>query len=293
MKLKDKSLGEDIFIIFNTIFMCFIVFITFYPFYYVIIASFNEPLDLLKGPIYLLPRKFSLINYRYILQDRGILQAALITVSRTVIGSLSSVLFTAAFAYGISKKWLLGRQFFIMMALITMYVSGGLIPTYLVIAHFLKLRGNFLVFILPNLFNAFNAFIMSSFFRKDISSEIEESAKIDGANDLLIFFRIVLPLSKPILATMILFNGVWHWNSWFDALLYGGRKLETLSLYLVRAIQSASATGQAGSFISTLGLNTYSVRLATMVIITFPIVIIYPFLQRYFVKGLMIGALKG
>ena len=293
MKLKDKSLGEDIFIILNTIFMCFIVFITFYPFYYVIIASFNEPLDLLKGPIYLLPRKFSLINYRYILQDRGILQAALITVSRTVIGSLSSVLFTAAFAYGISKKWLLGRQFFIMMALITMYVSGGLIPTYLVIAHFLKLRGNFLVFILPNLFNAFNAFIMSSFFRKDISSEIEESAKIDGANDLLIFFRIVLPLSKPILATMILFNGVWHWNSWFDALLYGGRKLETLSLYLVRAIQSASATGQAGSFISTLGLNTYSVRLATMVIITFPIVIIYPFLQRYFVKGLMIGALKG
>jgi len=293
LKLKDKSLGEDIFIIFNTIFMCFIVFITFYPFYYVIIASFNEPLDLLKGPIYLLPRKFSLINYRYILQDRGILQAALITVSRTVIGSLSSVLFTAAFAYGISKKWLLGRQFFIMMALITMYVSGGLIPTYLVIAHFLKLRGNFLVFILPNLFNAFNAFIMSSFFRKDISSEIEESAKIDGANDLLIFFRIVLPLSKPILATMILFNGVWHWNSWFDALLYGGRKLETLSLYLVRAIQSASATGQAGSFISTLGLNTYSVRLATMVIITFPIVIIYPFLQRYFVKGLMIGALKG
>lgn len=293
MKLKDKSLGGDIFIIFNTIFMCFIVFITFYPFYYVIIASFNEPLDLLKGPIYLLPRKFSLINYRYILQDRGILQAALITVSRTVIGSLSSVLFTAAFAYGISKKWLLGRQFFIMMALITMYVSGGLIPTYLVIAHLLKLRGNFLVFILPNLFSAFNAFIMSSFFRKDISSEIEESAKIDGANDLLIFFRIVLPLSKPILATMLLFNGVWHWNSWFDALLYGGRKLETLSLYLVRAIQSASATGQAGSFISTLGLNTYSVRLATMVIITFPIVIIYPFLQRYFVKGLTIGALKG
>jgi putative aldouronate transport system permease protein len=227
------------------------------------------------------------------LQDRGILQAALITVSRTVIGSLSSVLFTAAFAYGISKKWLLGRQFFIMMALITMYVSGGLIPTYLVIAHLLKLRGNFLVFILPNLFSAFNAFIMSSFFRKDISSEIEESAKIDGANDLLIFFRIVLPLSKPILATMLLFNGVWHWNSWFDALLYGGRKLETLSLYLVRAIQSASATGQAGSFISTLGLNTYSVRLATMVIITFPIVIIYPFLQRYFVKGLTIGALKG
>lgn len=293
MKLKDKSLGGDIFIIFNTIFMCFIVFITFYPFYYVIIASFNEPLDLLKGPIYLLPRKFSLINYRYILQDRGILQAALITVSRTVIGSLSSVLFTAAFAYGISKKWLLGRQFFIMMALITIYVSGGLIPTYLVIAHLLKLRGNFLVFILPNLFSAFNAFIMSSFFRKDISSEIEESAKIDGANDLLIFFRIVLPLSKPILATMLLFNGVWHWNSWFDALLYGGRKLETLSLYLVRAIQSASATGQAGSFISTLGLNTYSVRLATMVIITFPIVIIYPFLQRYFVKGLTIGALKG
>ena len=125
------------------------------------------------------------------------------------------------------------------MALVTMYFSGGLIPTYILIAHGLRLQGNFLVFIIPNLFNAFNAFIMLSFFR-GISPEIEESARIDGANDIIIFVKLILPISMPILATIALFNGVFHWNSWFDALLYGGRKLETLQQYLVKSIQSAN-----------------------------------------------------
>lgn len=292
MQKTQKVSMDSIFNIFNIIFMCIVILITLYPFYYVIISSLNDPIDLLKGPVYLCPRVFSIKNYAYILQDKNILRAAFITVARTVIGSASAVLFTAAFAYGISKKWLLGRRFFITMALITMYFSGGLIPTYLLIAHGLKLQGNFLVYIIPNLFNAFNAFIMLAFFR-GISNELEEAAKIDGANDLVVFFKLILPISTPILATIALFNGVFQWNSWFDALLYGGRKLETLQQYLVKSIQSASVSAQAAAHVNTLGISSTSIRLTTMVITTFPIVVAYPFLQRYFVKGIMIGSLKG
>lgn len=292
MKKSRKLIGESVFDIFNITFMCFVTLITLYPFYYVIISSLNEPLDLLKGPVYLFPRKFSLANYIYVLQDEKILKAAFITIARTVVGSISAVIFTAAFAYGISKKRLLGQKFFIGMALVTMYFSGGLIPSYLLISHGIKLQGKFLVFIIPNLFNAFNAFIMLSFFR-GISAEIEESARIDGANDLIIFIRLILPISMPILATITLFNGVFHWNSWFDALLYGGRKLETLQQYLVKAIQSTNVSTKASEYVSTLTVSSTSVRMATMVITAFPIVLAYPFLQRYFVKGIMIGSLKG
>ncbi len=292
MQKIRKLSGDRIFDVCNLIFMCFIILITLYPFYYVIISSLNDPMDLLKGPVYLLPRKWSLSNYIYIFQDKDILRAAFITVSRTLIGSVTAVLFTAAFAYGVSKKMLLGRKFFIGMALVTMYFSGGLIPSYILIAHGLKLQGNFLVFIIPNLFNAFNAFIMMSFFR-GISSEMEESAKIDGANDLIIFFKLIIPVSMPILATIALFNGVFHWNSWFDALLYGGRKLETLQQYLVKSIQSATVSAQAASYVSNTGISSTSIRLTTMVVTAFPIVLVYPFLQRYFVKGVMIGSLKG
>ena len=289
-KIRRNSV-DYIFDVCNLLFMCFIVLITLYPFYFVIVSSLNDSLDLLKGPIYLFPRKFSITSYVYILHDKGILRAAFITVARTVIGSTSAALFTAAFAYGISKSWLLGRKFFVGMALITMYFSGGLIPSYLLIAHGLNLQGNFLVFIIPNLFNVFNAFIMMAFFR-GISAEVEESAKIDGANDIIIFFKLILPISKPILATIVLFNGVFHWNSWFDALLYGGRNLETLQQYLVKSIQSASVSAQAANFVSTLGVSSTSIRLTTMVITAFPIVLAYPFLQKYFVKGVMIGSLK-
>jgi putative aldouronate transport system permease protein len=292
MRKVQKITGDNMFDMINLSFMCLVILITLYPFYYVIISSLNEPLDLLRGPVYFIPRRFSLANYVYVLQDESIFRAAMITVSRTILGSITAVLFTAAFAYGISKKQLLARRVLIGMALITMYFSGGLIPTYLLISRGLGLQGNFLVFIIPNLFNAFNAFIMLAFF-KGISSEIEESAKIDGANDIIIFIRLILPISMPILATIALFNGVFHWNSWFDALLYGGRRLETLQQYLVKSIQSTNVSARASAFVSAQGVSTTSIRLTTMVITAFPIVVAYPFLQRYFVKGIMIGSLKG
>jgi putative aldouronate transport system permease protein len=288
---QRRSAGDVAFHVVNTSLMVLAVALTLYPFYYILITSLNDPIDLLRGPVYLFPRQFSFVNFRYVARDPQALRAATVTVARTAIGSVFGVYFTGAFAYGISKSRLLGRGFIVAMTLVTIYFSGGLIPTYLLITRVLRLHGNFLVFIIPNLFNAFFAFIMLAFFR-GISPEIEESARMDGANDVLIFVRLILPLSTPVLATIGLFFGVWHWNSWFDAMLYGGQRLITLQQYLVRAIQSVNVSAMAADF-RTDAVSAQSLRLATMVITTFPIVITYPFLQRYFVKGVMIGAIKG
>jgi putative aldouronate transport system permease protein len=291
MRRRRISVGQAAFVTLNSLFLSLAVAMCFYPFLYIIVSSLNDPTDLLRGPVYFWPRKFSVINFNYVLRDPEIVRAIWVTVARTVIGTVAGVLFTAAFAYGISKKRLWGRKVILGMTLVTIYFSGGLIPTYLLIAHGLHLYGNFLVFIIPNMFNAFFAFIMMSFFR-EISPEIEESALMDGANEIRVFVQLILPLSTAVLATIALFFGVWHWNSWFDAMLYGGRKLMTLQQYLVKAIQSVNVSVRSANFRSE-SVSSQSLRLATMVLTTFPIVAIYPFLQRYFVKGVMIGSLKG
>jgi putative aldouronate transport system permease protein len=291
MRRRRISVGQATFVTLNTLFLSLVIAACFYPFFYIIVSSFNDPTDLLRGPVYLWPRVFSVVNFQYVLRDPEIVRAIWVTVARTVIGTVAGVLFTAAFAYGISKKRLWGRKVIVGMTLVTIYFSGGLIPTYLLIAHGLHLYGNFLVFIIPNMFNAFFAFIMMSFFRQ-ISPEIEESARMDGATEIRIFVQLILPLSTAILATIALFYGVWHWNSWFDAMLYGGRKLVTLQQYLVKAIQSVNVSVASANYRSE-SVSAQSLRLATMVLTTFPIVVIYPFLQRYFVKGVMIGSLKG
>jgi putative aldouronate transport system permease protein len=291
MRRRRISAGQALFVTLNALFLSFVILVCFYPFFYIIISSLNDPLDLLRGPIYFWPRKFSVLNFQYVLKDPEIVRAIWVTVARTVVGTVVGVLFTAAFAYGISKKRLWGRRVIMGMTLVTIYFSGGLIPTYLLIAQGLRLHGNFLAFIFPNMFNAFFAFIMMSFFR-EISPEIEESAHIDGATEIRVFVQLILPISTAVLATIALFFGVWHWNSWFDAMLYGGRKLMTLQQYLVKAIQSVNVSVLSANYRSQ-SVSSQSLRLATMVLTTFPIVVIYPFLQRYFVKGVMIGSLKG
>jgi putative aldouronate transport system permease protein len=291
MGRKRLTAGELLFEALNTLLHLLVIAVCLYPFYYILISSFSDPTDLLRGPVYFWPRRFSIVNFRYVLKDPEILRAIWVTVARTLIGSVVGVLFTGAFAYGISKKRLWGRNFIVRMTLITIYFSGGLIPTYLLISQGLRLYGNFLVYIIPNMFNAFFAFIMLSFFRQ-ISPEIEESAYIDGANEIRVFVQLILPLSTPVLATIALFYGVWHWNSWFDAMLYGGRRLMTLQQYLVKAIQSVNVSVLSANYRSE-SVSSQSLRLATMVLTTFPVVVVYPYLQRYFVKGIMIGALKG
>lgn len=296
MKMKRKGLFDYV----NIILMLVIGFITVYPFYLVLIISLNEPFDASTGGIYLFPRIFSIVNYQYVFSSRELIWSFLITILRTVIGTLTSVFFTAAFSYGISKRNLIGRKTIIILMTITLYFSGGLIPQYL-LYKYLGLIGNFLVLIIPCMFSFYNAILIMSFM-KTIPSDIEESAKLDGANDMLIFVKIIIPVSAPVLATIALFNGVFHWNSWFDAMLFGGKKLQTVQGFLAQIIQSAqldlndlNATSSIRKQIKDqLSQPTgESIKLATMVITTLPIVFIYPFLQKYFVKGIMIGSLKG
>lgn len=292
MHAFKRSPWEKLFDAGNVFVLALLAFITLYPFYNILITSFNEPMDAARGGVTFWPRVWSIENYKMVFRDDTIINAFIVTISRTVIGAASAVVFTAAFAYGISKQELWGRKFFIMMAIVTMYFHGGLIPEYLLIAKYLHLKGNFLVFILPQLFNVFNAIIMLTFFRA-IPKEMEESAKVDGANDILIFFRLILPVSKPVLATVALFVAVYHWNSWFDAMLYGGPNLKTLQQFLMQLISSNSNVSLIASNLGVKTVTAESVKLATMVVTTLPIVFSYPFLQKYFVKGIMIGSVKG
>ncbi len=287
-----RTLPERLFDMINIVLMALLAFVTIYPFYNILINSFNDPIDAARGGITFWPRILSIENYKMVFRDDSILNAFVVTVSRTVIGTAAAVLFTGAFAYGISKPNLLWRKLIILLAVITLYFSGGLIPSYLLIAKYLHLKNHFLAYILPNLFNAYNAIIMVTFFR-GIPKEMEESAKIDGANDLKIFFRLVLPVSKPVLATIALYNGVFHWNSWFDAMLYGGQHLKTLQQILIQIINSNSNVSITAGNLGFRAVTAESVKLATMVITTLPIVFTYPFLQKYFVKGILIGSVKG
>lgn len=292
MLTHSRSLGSKAFDVFNIILMLALCLVTLYPFYNILITSFNDPMDAARGGITFWPRVFSIDNYKIVFQDDNMLRAFIVTLARTILGTATAVLFTGAFAYGISKTELVGRRVFLIMAIITMYFSGGIIPYYLVVAKYLHLKGHFLVYIIPNLFNVFNAIIMLTFFRA-LPKEIEESAKIDGANDLRIFFQLVLPVSKPVLATIALYNAVFHWNSWYDAMLFGGDKLLTLQQILMQIISSNSNVSQLASQLGYGAVSAASLKLATMVITTLPIVFTYPFVQKYFVQGVMIGSVKG
>lgn len=294
--IKTKGLGEEkIFDIINTIFMLLICFLCLYPIWYVIVNSFNDANDAMLGGIYWWPRQFSLKNYRAVFEDSRVLQAFKITVLKTVIGTICNVLFTAMVAYPLSKTQLVGRKFYMAVGTITMFFSGGLIPTFLLFKK-MSLINNFLVYIIPAAFNFFNLIIFVNFFQ-EIPSALEESAKIDGANDWTIFGRIILPLSKPVLATIALFAGVGQWNDYFGGLMYMTNRtdLEPIQTYLYRLVAQVQSSQMAGSIASNITASdttSTSIKLAAMVITTVPICCVYPFLQKYFVKGMMIGAVK-
>lgn len=293
-KIK-RSKGTLIFDILNTIFMLFICFICIYPIWYVIVNSLNDATDALMGGIYWWPRQFSLKNYKTVFSDSSVLQAFKVTIAKTLIGTIVNVLFTAMVAYPLSKKNLIGRKYYMAFGTVTMFFSGGLIPTFLLFKG-LGLLNNFWVYVIPAAFNFFNLLIMINFFR-EIPEALEESAKIDGANDFTIFRKVILPLSKPVLATIALFAGVGQWNDYFGGLMYitDNRSLEPIQTYLYRMVaqvQSSQMAGSIASNISAKDSTSTAIKLAAMVITTLPICCVYPFLQKYFVKGMMIGAVK-
>ncbi|MEG2381311.1 MAG: carbohydrate ABC transporter permease [Oscillospiraceae bacterium] len=270
--------------------------ITFYPFWYVFIVSVNDPIDTMKGGLTLFPRTFTLNSYSVILQDKEFMSSMFVSVLRVIIGTPLSVLLTAMLAFVLSKKELVGYKFFRKLFVFTMYFGGGIIPTYMVYKT-LGLIDNFWVYIIPSLIGVYNMILVNSFIGS-LPGELEESAKIDGANDLTVFFKIILPLSKPIIATVALFVAINHWNSFFDSYLYTSKQslktLQAVMMNILNQYQTASLTSSSAAAGAAKAQSTTpdSIRMAATMVSTIPIIMVYPFVQKYFVKGVMIGAVK-
>ncbi|GAB6928465.1 carbohydrate ABC transporter permease [Paenibacillus sp. JCM 10914] len=292
--LKRRTKGEAFFDLFNNFGMLIVCFLTIYPIWYVLINAFNDGQDAMRGGIYWWPRIFSLENFVAVFQSSGIMTAMGITVAKTLIGVVVHVLFTAMVAYALSRKGLIFGKFYIFMGTVTLFFGGGLIPTFLLIKD-LHMLDSFLVYIIPAMFSFFDLIIFMTFFR-EIPEGLEEAARIDGANDWAIFFRVVLPVSMPVIATISLFHGVYQWNDYFTALIYvNNTDLHPIQTYLYRVVAQSSSNQMLAQIPSgvTKSVTSQSIKMATMVVTTAPIVFVYPFLQRYFVKGMMIGSIKG
>ena len=291
-KLKKISLVDIVI----TLIMCFVLVITIYPFLQVVAISFNDATDTVRGGIHIWPRVFTLNNYKEIFASNSkIMTGFMNSVLRTVIGTVLGVLCSAMLAYTLSRKDYMFRKPISVLFVLTMYVSGGMIPEYMLIKN-LRLINHFSVYILPGLLSAFNIIVLRSFM-DNLPFEVQESAKIDGANDFTILWRIIFPLCLPVIATVALFIAVGQWNAWFDTYLYAKKDhLTTLQYELMKVLDNAAA-GVKAADINSQGLkkvtsNPESIKMAITVITTVPIVCVYPFLQRYFVSGMTIGAVK-
>ena len=269
--------------------------ISLYPIYYCLINSLNDGKDAMKGGIYLWPRIFSLENYKTVFQEDTLLRSFLMTVARTVCGSVLHVLFTAMTAYALSRRELMLRKLYVALGVITMYVGGGIIPTYLLSKN-LNLINTFWVYILPGMFSFYNMILMMSFFRQ-LPESLVESARIDGATHFTVFRKVILPLSPPIIATVALFVGVNYWNDWYAPAYYIlDEELMTMPATLLRLMNEAEAQQKLARLYSQVqvrpSVTLESVRYATLIVSVMPITILYPFLQKYFIKGMMIGSVK-
>lgn len=285
-----KGIGYDVIIY---ILLIIIGLITLYPFIFIVIRSFNE--GMASSNTYFWPAKPTLENYKTFFGDGKWVNALFVSVARTVVGTVTGVLFTCMVAYALSFKELAFRKVYMTALVISMYFSAGIIPQYILLKS-LNLFDKFWVYIIPALLSSFFVMVGISFFQ-DIPKDLYESARMDGANDLVIFQRIVLPVSKPFLATIALFIGVNHWNSWFDSAFFvQNQNLKTLSnimMELINKNQAGYLTAQSAAAKANSSVTSFSIQTAAMVISVAPIIMVYPFLQKYFVKGIMIGSVKG
>lgn len=288
---RARSRGDKIFDAVIALILILLAAVTIIPFMQVVTISLS-PIEVInKFGQHIIPEKITLEGYRTVFKHQTIWNGYLNTIVRTVVGTVLSVFLYICGAYPLSKKHMPNKKFWTLMIIFTMYFSGGLIPNYLLVTKTLGMKDSFWSLILPGAMSAYTLIIVRNFFM-EIPEEIEESAKLDGANDIRILFGIIVPLSKPVLATVSLWTVVYHWNSWFDCMLYiSDEKRHVLQLILRRILlegQVQDLTMIAGSTV-----NTDSVKMAALVVATLPIIIIYPFLQKYFVKGVMVGAVKG
>ncbi|WP_058303154.1 carbohydrate ABC transporter permease [Gorillibacterium timonense] len=291
-----RSRTEHLFDIFLYIVMILVCIVTLYPFLNVLAISLNDSTDTVRGGITIWPRQFTWSNYETILRYPTLLIGFRNSVLRTIIGSICGVLSASMVAYVMSRTDFQARKLFSTMFALTMYFSGGLIPGYMLIRN-LHMVGTFWVYIIPGILSVWNMFIIRSFIN-GLPFALQESAKIDGANDFKIFYRIVLPLCLPVLATIALFVAVGHWNAWFDTYLYNSSKeqLTTLQYELMKVLQSTQTGNEQmhnpNAAQSMARVSPESIKMAITIVCTVPILVVYPFMQKYFVKGMTLGAVK-
>ena len=292
--LRKKGMADRIADILISIFLGILVFTTIYPFWHVIMYSLSDSHASMSGGLFFLPRSFTLLSYKMLLNTRQIFVAYRNTVLKTLVGTLISVSLTAMTAYPLSLSRFKGRNVISMMIFFTMLFSGGMIPTYLLIKS-LGLLDTFWVYVVPGAMSAYNMFILRTYYMS-IPASLEESALLDGANPFQVLFRIILPLSLPALAAIAMFYGVGNWNSYMDGVLYvNNQDLQLLQVYLRQLIGAAGAKGalgDAGDLGPASRLTEETMKMTVVTVSIIPILIVYPFLQKYYTKGVMVGSVK-
>ena len=287
---KKARTGVWAFKVLNTILMLFILFITLYPFLYLVAQSFSSDATVSAGRVKLIPVDFNIDTYKYILKDGKFFGYYANTILYSILGTAISVVATALLAYPLSKPRLKLNKYITPFVVFTMYFAGGTIPNYIVITQFLGLKDSVWAIVLPGAISTFNLLVMKSFFAS-LPEELEEAAAIDGMDTYQIFLKIIIPLSKPIIATMCLFYLVGMWNEWFGPMLYLDSKDKwPIALYVRQLVEGANNT-EIGSSAEASSVQA-TIKSATMVLTSIPIILVYPFVQKYFVQGMTIGAVK-
>lgn len=301
---KHRILSKTENIIFNTLNVSVLLLITFttlYPFWNTIVVSFNDAADTIRGGVTFWPRIFTMHNYKAVFASGTIYNAFLVSVARTAIQTITGVFLTSMIAFALSRKEFVLQKPFTMVLIVSMYLNAGLIPTYFLMRS-LHLTNTFLVYVVPGMVNAFNFVVIRTYMRT-LPDSIIESARIDGCGDFRIFIQIILPLCLPVIATISLFIAVGAWNSWFDTMIYnsGRASLHTLQYKLMEFLQSSQNQSKSAAAIGAMGMaqnaasnvvTPVSIRAAITVVAAAPILVVYPFLQRYFVTGLNVGGVK-
>lgn len=293
------------FLIINTVILTILLVLIAYPLYFVVIASISDYVPLNSGKVILLPKGLSVDSYRYVIEYNAIWTGYKNTIILTLVGTSINIVLTFTAAYGLSKSHLPFMSTFMLLISFTMFFGGGLIPTYMVVSD-LGLRDTLWAMILPGAVSAYNLILVKSYYQKSIPGELIQAAQIDGCDDMRTFISIVLPLSKPILATMTLFYAVGHWNQFFEALIYLSDRekyplqqvLREILLISSNATESMQSSGgdvmaEGAAAMAEMLNRAETMKYAIIIVATLPILIVYPFLQKYFMKGMLVGSIKG
>ncbi len=295
-EFKRQTRGDKAFDIINVIVLCIVLLVILYPLWFVVIASISDPMKVSSGELLFLPQGINFEGYRMVFRDQNILTGYRNTLYYTLVGTTINVILTIMAAYPLSRKDWVGRGFFMGALTFTMFFSGGIIPTYLVMSS-LGVVNTVWAMIIPGAISVYNTIVMRTYFTNTIPTELQEAAMVDGATNTELLIKIVLPLSMPIIAVMTLFYGVAHWNAFFGALIYLTKPaLYPLQLVLrTILIQNQASQDMLGEMdtLASRVMMAEIIKYALIIVSTLPMLLLYPFLQRFFIKGVMVGAIKG